>query len=139
MTHDEFVGQVQARARLGSSGAAEAAIRATLETLACRLQPSAAEHLAAQLPSEIGRHLRGAETFERLSLEDFFREVQQREGCELPDSVYHARCVIEVLGEAVSPGAVEKLRGQLPDDYDRLFVGSQGRMPGERDEQRDRS
>jgi uncharacterized protein (DUF2267 family) len=34
MKHDEFIGQVQHRARLSSRGATERATRATLETLA---------------------------------------------------------------------------------------------------------
>ena len=58
MEHDEFIGQVQARARLDSRGAAEQATRATLETLGERLSEGAAENLAAQLPHEIGEHLR---------------------------------------------------------------------------------
>ena len=37
MQHDEFIGLVQHRARLDSRGAAEAATRATLETLGQRL------------------------------------------------------------------------------------------------------
>ena len=53
MEHDEFVGQVQNRARLGSRGDAERAIRATLETLAERIADGTAQNLAAQLPVEI--------------------------------------------------------------------------------------
>lgn len=131
MTHDEFVGQVQARAHLPSGGAAEAAIRATLETLAERLEGGAAGNLAAQLPAEIGRHLTGDATFQRLSIDEFFRRVHQREGegIDLPDSVFHARVVIEVLEEAVSKGAVDKIRVQLPAEFAPLFeAGSQGRM-----------
>ena len=60
MKHDEFIGQVQHRARLSSRGEAERATRATLETLAERLSGGEAKDLASQLPSEIGEHLRGA-------------------------------------------------------------------------------
>jgi uncharacterized protein (DUF2267 family) len=139
MTHDEFTGQVQARARLGSRGAAEAAIRATLETLAERLEPGASENLSAQLPPEIARHLRGdhAITFERLSLDDFFRRVSDREGpgIDLPEAVYHARVVMEVLQEAVSPGEIEKIRRSLPPEFRPIFeAGSQGRMNVDREE-----
>ena len=56
MEHDEFIGQVQHRARLGSRGDAERATRATLETLAERIADGAANNLAAQLPNEIGEH-----------------------------------------------------------------------------------
>lgn len=49
MRHDKIIGQVQARAQLASRGEAEAATRATLETLGERIPPGAAENLAAQL------------------------------------------------------------------------------------------
>lgn len=49
MRHDKIIGQVQARAQLASRGEAEAATRATLETLGERITPGAAENLAAQL------------------------------------------------------------------------------------------
>lgn len=45
MQHDELIGQVQARARLDSRGAAERATRAVLETLAERLPEGEAHHL----------------------------------------------------------------------------------------------
>jgi hypothetical protein len=41
MQYDQFVGQVQDRARLADSGAATAAIRATLETLGERIPEGA--------------------------------------------------------------------------------------------------
>ena len=131
MTHDEFVGQVQSRAKLPSRGAAEAAIRATFETLAERLEAGAAANLAAQLPAELGRHLSGDVSFERLSIDEFFRRVHAREGegVDLPDSVYHARVVVEVLEEAVTKGVVDKVRATLPAEIAPLFEsGSQGRM-----------
>ncbi len=138
MIHDEFVGQVQARARLGSRGAAETAIRATLETLAERLEAGASENLAAQLPPEIGLHLRGdhAIAFERMSLSDFFHHVQAREGggVDLPEATYHVRVVMEVLQEAVSPGSIEKIRVTLPAEFRPIFeTGSVGRMDIDRD------
>jgi uncharacterized protein (DUF2267 family) len=46
------------------------------------------------------------------------------------DAVQHARAVIAVLQEAVSPGEIEDVRSQLPRDFDRLFeAGSEGAMP----------
>lgn len=138
MTHDEFVGQVQARARLGSRGAAESAIRATLETLAERLEAGISEKLAAQLPPELGRHLRGIQaiSFERMSLDDFFQRVRDREtpGVDLPAAVYHVRVVMEVLQEAVSVGEVEKVRRTLPAEFRPIFeAGSRGDMDIDRD------
>ncbi len=132
MKHDEFIGQVQHRARLGSRGEAERATRATLETLAERLAGGEAKNLASQLPQEIGEHLRRewSGIGERFSLDEFFRRVSLREGVDLPDAIFHARAVIEVVSEAVSKGEMDDVRAQLPAEFDRLFEsGSEGHMP----------
>lgn len=133
MDHDEFIGQVQNRARLGSTGAAERATRATLETLAERMTSGAAENLAAQLPHEVGEHLRRQasqhDTGEQFDVDDFYDRVTEREGADRPDAVFHARVVLEVTDEATTGGLMTKVREQLPDDFDRLFeAGSTGRM-----------
>ncbi|MDQ3945210.1 MAG: DUF2267 domain-containing protein [Actinomycetota bacterium] len=132
MKHDEFIGQVQHRARLDSRGAAERAVRATLETLGERLEGGAPDKLAAQLPQEIGEHLRRMEgESERFDLDGFFERVTRREGVDPPEAVFHARCVVEVVEEATTPGTMAKIRDQLPSDYERLFAaGSTGPMPG---------
>ena len=132
MIHDEFIGQVQHRARLSSRGEAERATRATLETLAERLAGGEAKDLAAQLPPVIGHHLRSQQSAqgERFSLEEFFRRVSLREGIDPPKAVFHARAVIEVLREAVSPGELDDVRAQLPAEFARIFeAGSTGHMP----------
>jgi uncharacterized protein (DUF2267 family) len=135
MQYDEFVGQVQNRARLASRGEAVSAIRATLETLGERLAGGAADNLAAQLPSEIGEYLRYSLPSDsplgtKFGLDEFFQRMATREKIDLPIATYHARVVTEVLQEAVSPGELEKIRAQLPDEFDRLFAaGSVGAMP----------
>jgi uncharacterized protein (DUF2267 family) len=132
MKHDEFIGQVQHHARLSSRGEAERATRATLETLAERLAGGEAKDLASQLPQEIGEHLRRewSGMGERFSLHEFFQRVSKREGVDLPDAIYHARAVIEVVSEAVSKGEMDDVRAQLPAEFDRLFEsGSEGHMP----------
>jgi uncharacterized protein (DUF2267 family) len=132
MKHDEFIGQVQHRARLSSRGEAERATRVTLETLAERLAGGEAKDLAAQLPRELGEHLRGGWSGigERFSLDEFFRRVSVREGVELPEAVFHARAVLAVLSEAVSQGEMNDVRAQLPAEFDQLFeVGSPGHRP----------
>ena len=135
--HDQFIGQVQHRGRLGSRGDAERATRATLETLAERMADGAAHNLAAQLPSEIGEHLRRhapdhAGTGEPFSLDEFFERVTEREGVDQPDAVFHARVVLEVTDEATTGGLMGKVREQFPGSFDGLFdAGSTGRMPPE--------
>ena len=134
MKYDEFIGQVQNRARLSSREEAVKAIRATLETLAERLAGGEPKDLAAQLPEEIGVYLQHekAGSGERFSLDEFFDRVSKRGGVDLPAAVYHSRVVIEVLGEAVTAGQMNDIRSQLPSEFDRLFeAGSKGQMPPE--------
>lgn len=129
MQHDEFIGQVQQRARLASRGEAERATRAVLTTLAQRLAGGAADHLAAQLPPEIGRHLRETRPEgRRLSPREFFATVAEREGVEPAAAAYHTRAVFDVLQDATG-GVLEKLRDQLPPEFDAVFeAGTEGQM-----------
>jgi uncharacterized protein (DUF2267 family) len=129
-TH-EFLGQVQSKARLPTLDAAIRATRATLETLAERLGPDDARHLGAQLPHEIQLYLRGAAPPmpERFSSDEFLERVCTREGVDLSESTFHARAVIDVLSTAVSQSEIADVLSRLPDDYRRLFVGSEGETP----------
>jgi uncharacterized protein (DUF2267 family) len=132
MQHDAFIGQVQARARLDSRGAAERATRASLETLAERVPASVAEKASAQLPQEIGEHLRRVahapgEPFTgiRMDREEFFARVAQRAGTTYPKALHEVRCVIEVANEATDGALATQIRPALDDDLaEVLFAGS---------------
>lgn len=129
MQYNEFVGHVQDRARLGTQGDAVRAIHATLETLGERIVADEAEHLAAQLPQEIGHYLRLSQTTDRFSLNEFFERVAKRENVDIPEATHHARAVVSVLAEAVTPNQIEDVRTQLPDEFKPLFTaGSEGEM-----------
>jgi uncharacterized protein (DUF2267 family) len=129
MNFDDFTGKVQHKAKLASTDEALKAIRATLETLAERTAGDEAKNLAAQLPEEIGRYLKGHQIVERFSVQDFFNRVTEKEGVDKPVAVYHARAVIDVLQEAVSEGEIDNLRSQLPDEWDPLFEqGAEGNL-----------
>lgn len=121
MTYDAFTGAVDHRARLGTTGAAVKAIRATLETLAERLHGNEADHLAAQLPAEIGLYMQRVDRDVTLTLDEFFERVADREGVDLPDAVFHARAVLSVVQDAVSAGELNDVRVQLPDEFASLF------------------
>ncbi len=132
MKYDEFIGQVQHRARLGSRAEAERATRATLETLAERLAGGEAHDLAAQLPRELAHALQlpDAGIGAKLTLDEFFALVSEREGVELEDATLHARIVISVLTEAVSVGEIQDVRVQLPAAFAQLFnVENEGDLP----------
>ncbi|NYH54580.1 uncharacterized protein (DUF2267 family) [Nocardiopsis arvandica] len=129
MQHDTFIGQVQARAHLDSRGAAEEATRATLETLAERVDPGLGEDLAAQLPREIGENMRrvtrqteqgpGAEGFDQ---QEFLSRVAQRAHSEPTAAAHSAHAVFDVLDEATTGGVMDKVRQALPEDLRRLTL-----------------
>jgi uncharacterized protein (DUF2267 family) len=135
MQHDALVGQVQARGRLPDTGRAESAIRATLETLGERIPEGLAENLAAQLPREIGEHLRrtvtlgGTGTGERFDRDQFIARVAARAGIDEPQAAFVARVVFEVVDEATQGGVMDRVREALPADLAELSrSGSQGQM-----------
>ena len=123
MKHDEFIGQVQHRARLGSRGDAERATWATLQTLGERLAGGEAKDFASQLPPVLAEYaLSGcAGAGERFSVGEFFQRVSNREGVDVPRAAHHARAVIEVVQEAISKGEIDDICAQLPSEYNQLF------------------
>jgi uncharacterized protein (DUF2267 family) len=127
--YDAFLGHVQHRARLGSHAEAE---RATLETLAERLVGGEAHDLASQLSPELAHSLQlpDAGIGAKLTLDEFFELVSEREGVELEEATFHARVVIGVLTEAVSQGEIQDVRVQLPAAFAQLFnVANVGDLP----------
>jgi len=132
LKYDEFIAQVRHRAGLGSHAEAERATRATLETLAERLAGGEAHDLASQLPPELARSLEAPDAGigAKLTLDEFFELVSEREGVDLPDATFHARVVIGVLTEAVSLGEIQDVRVQLPAAFAQLFnVANEGDLP----------
>ena len=130
MNYDEFIGQVQSRARLGTLGDAVKATRAVLETLGERVPGDEIKDLSSQLPSEISQYFRqDSAEVEKFGLSDFFKRVSEREPCDLPDAIYHSRVVMSVIRDAVATGEISDIRAQLPDEFDPLFEsGWQGEM-----------
>jgi uncharacterized protein (DUF2267 family) len=133
MQHDEFIGHVQDRAHLSSRGDAERACRATLETLGERVPEGLADNLAAQLPHEIGEHLRRTEVFqgqgtgERFGRRDFIARVAERAGVREQQAAFIIRAVTEVVDEATQGGVMSKLTESLPGDIRELVTaGSTG-------------
>ena len=55
---------------------------------------------------------------------EFLLRVCAREGIDLSESTHHARAVIDVLTQAMSPGELADVFDRLPDDYRRLLAGS---------------
>lgn len=136
MQYDQFVGQVQARAHLANSGEATAAVRATLETLGERVPEGLANNLAAQLPREIGEHLRrtillaGSGTGERFDHNEFIARVAERSSVAVPQAAFNLRVVFEVLAEATQGHVIQHIWDALPPDLVQLATaGSRGHTP----------
>lgn len=132
MKYDEFISQVQHRAKLNSREDAVRASSATLETLGERLAGGEAKDLASQLPQELALYLERAHTSiqQSFSLDEFFWRVSQREGVDLTESTYHARVVIALLSEIVTLGEIENVKSQLPKGFAKLFdVENEGGLP----------
>ena len=133
MNYEDFVGQVQHRARLDSSDQAIRAIRATLQTLGERLYGGEVGDLAAQLPEEIGLYLNSAEKKEQYTLKKFLERVAELEKVDYPQAVHYARAVIATVQDAVTEGEIEDVLDQLPGEFEALFAaGSEGEfnLPG---------
>ncbi len=129
MDTDRFIDLVQNRAHLASTGEALLAIEAALQQLGRRLAGDEAEHLAAQLPAEVGRFLlEDAGEAERFDAQTYVTRVSLLEGVDLPDAASHIRAVLSVLQEAVIPDEIEEVKSQLPDDWDRLFEAGSERF-----------
>lgn len=125
MKHDEFIKQVQNRARLTTREEAEVATRAVLETLTERLAGNEPYKVASQLPQELAAYLKDTADVEtKYTLDEFLTMVGRRESVDLSQANLHSRVVMEVLEEAISAGEVKDFRTQLPPEYDSLFTKS---------------
>lgn len=121
MNFSEFVGQVQHRLELPEEGHAVRAARATLTTLGERIVEGEAEDLASPLPMEIDRYLLEADSGQRFSFDEFVDRVAEREGVDPSEAAYHAKVVVDLVGEVAPAGELEQVRGQLPEEFDQLF------------------
>lgn len=135
MQHDQFIGQLQARAHLSSRGEAERAARATLETLGERITDQLAHKLASQLPPEIGEHLHrysapdGHGTGEHFGFNEFAHRVAEREHTAEPEAIYHSRVVLELVDQATTGAVMDRVRDVLPEDLRPLIdSGSTGTL-----------
>ena len=118
----EFVNTVRERTGLDSDAAAMNAIQATFKALAERITQDEADDLAAQLPQEIAAYLHDADVHKSFELDDFYYNVSRRESIGLPQAREHARAVMSVVEETVSPGELRDIFAQLPDEFLTLFT-----------------
>lgn len=139
MQHNEMIGKVQELAGLPDRGSAERATGAVLRTLGERIAPGLADHVAAQLPPDLGAHLRaaaqdagrdgrGRAAGERFDLAAFAGRVSGRAGVPDDTAVRESAAVLEVLDGALSPELMEKVSADLSADLGELLPA--GRAEG---------
>ncbi len=128
MHYDQFVAAVRQGAFMVSDDEAEAAIRATLETLSDVLSWEEANALAEQLPEEMASYVRESAAGEDLGLDDFLNRIAYREGVDVEVADIHAQVVLQTVKVSVSPGTVGKVLGRLPEGYRRLFRPEERRV-----------
>ena len=128
MQYQEFVQRVEeqiyaTQPATDTQRAAESAITATLETLSERLTGGEANDLAAQLPRELQAPLQrtAEEEAEDFSLEEFYGRVAEREEVDIQTARQDASAVMTVLGLALTPGQLDDVIAQLPEEFNALF------------------
>jgi uncharacterized protein (DUF2267 family) len=125
MKADQFIKEVMNRAGLSTRQQAIDATHATLAVLGERLFGGEKEDLAAQLPPELQVYLLEADVSRRFDLEEFFERIGEEEGVGVDEASKHAKAVVSVLCDSVTPGEIMDVRSQLSKDYDVLFNGRQ--------------
>ncbi|WBB69945.1 DUF2267 domain-containing protein [Micromonospora sp. WMMD812] len=131
MDNSEFIGSVAKRLRT-SPEQATAIARATLTTLAERIESGEAKDLAAQLPDELRGYASGppGETG-RFSFTSFINQVSGRAEVDSSQARDGVRAVFDTLREALPPGAYDDIVTQLPAEFWQL-TDSAGRYDGPR-------
>ena len=124
MNYREFVGQAQHRLELDELGPTVRVIRAVLTTLGERVDPGEATDLASPLPMEIDRYLIEAaeQGGEKFSFDEFLSRVSERADLSRSTANYYSQTIVGLVSEIVPPGNIEKIRNQLPDEFDPIFA-----------------
>jgi uncharacterized protein (DUF2267 family) len=100
---------------------AERAIRATLETLAERIDAGEARDLAASLSPPLAASLHTTTAADGFDADEFLRRAAQREGVDLHTAERHVPIVLEALERAVGEQEYRDMVAELPEDYARLL------------------
>ncbi|PZG01130.1 DUF2267 domain-containing protein [Micromonospora deserti] len=131
MDNNEFIGSVADRLRT-SSEQATAITRATLTTLAERIEGGEARDLSAQLPDELRAYaFAPREKAERFGLDTFVQLVSGRAEVDGDTAKAGVRAVFDTLREAIPPGAYDDVVTHLPAEFWDL-TDSAGRYDGKR-------
>ncbi|AKJ15399.1 hypothetical protein ABB07_36655 [Streptomyces incarnatus] len=122
MTATEFLATVREHGEYADRDEAARVTEAVLSTLGDRLQPTAADHLADQLPLEIGAFVTGVgNTGRTWGVQEFVRQVARAAAEDEAAARRDAEVVLTAVGDTVSGGELHKLLSLLPSGYAALF------------------
>jgi len=121
MDYDSFIGEVQHRLELSSSGEAVRATRAVLTTLGERLGSGEAADLAAQLPMEIDRFLTEPRSGQQFTYDEFVDRVAEEAHVGESEAAFYAQAVVSLVCSIAHDSEVRDVRTQLPDEFSALF------------------
>lgn len=116
MDYDRFLAIVGQAADVDRR-TAEAATRATLETLAERLSIDEARAFARQLPAELLGPLTTLDRARPFSVDEFVHRVAEREGVDVRDALRHANAVFFAMRAAMGDEGFARLKAALPQDF----------------------
>jgi len=120
MDYSEFVDLVQKNSHLPDRGDAERVTRVTLETLGEVLRDSERDKLASQLPKEMKSFLY-LRDYDLYQLQEFYRRVGARSDSGYHDAAERAKAVMAALSQAITPGQMDEVLAELPDEYKDLL------------------
>src|SRR5438067_1889728 len=101
-SYGQFLERVKQRTYLSDVGAASSCMIATLKTLGEHLSQECTVRIALHVPEELRVFLLSTGYRPKdYSITRFFLSVSIRENSTYISAVYHARCVLEVLTEAI--------------------------------------
>jgi uncharacterized protein (DUF2267 family) len=114
--------ELRAEAKLETGEQAEVALDAVLPLLVRRLIPGEAEDLAAQLPSLLRERLPLPDgPDKRVTRESIEAELVRRLEVAPERAAEILRAVGATLARSVSPGQIEEVRAQLPEELRAIF------------------
>jgi uncharacterized protein (DUF2267 family) len=126
-TYGRLLNRLWRSAELESTRQAEVALLSVLEPIVRRLTPDEAEDLIAQLPSLIQPTLRSQASGPDKSVtrETIHAELSKRLGVTPKRAAKLLPVVGAAIAEAVSPGEIQDVQGQLPENLRDIFLNSE--------------
>lgn len=122
MTREDLLSQVAERAGLAGLEEAAEIVRTVLAVICERLSWPVIQALAEELPVPLSTSLRPGIPRQEFDLAELQGRVARGENVRPGFAVEHTGVVCQVVAEALSPGALYRLRAALPEPVGALFT-----------------